>query len=51
MFLVNLKNMKQRKAFCNLAMAAINSDGKQDIREIVHKVDQALIVAQKLVEG
>jgi len=35
MFLVNLKNMKQRKAFCNLAMAAINSDGKQDIREIV----------------
>lgn len=35
MFLINLQNMEERKAFCNLAVAIINSDGKQEVKEIV----------------
>ncbi|MCD4820376.1 MAG: hypothetical protein K8S23_16985 [Candidatus Cloacimonetes bacterium] len=36
MFLVNLKNMEERKAFCNLAVAIINIDGKQETEEIIY---------------
>lgn len=35
MFLENLQNMEQRKAFCNLAVEVINADGKQEVKEIV----------------
>jgi len=39
MFLINLKNMEERKAFCNLAIAMINADEKQEVKEITYLQD------------